>query len=79
MERQRPEAAPGEFPEHALEALTIEDWDQNCDRQRSDGKVHLRSGSWYRRRLREHFVNCGGGLFLAKESPASCFELERLE
>ncbi|MCA8974182.1 MAG: class I SAM-dependent methyltransferase, partial [Planctomycetes bacterium] len=34
-----------------LEALTRLDWDERCDRGRTDGRVHLRSGTWYRRRL----------------------------
>lgn len=61
-----------------LEALTQEDWDQNCDRTATDGDVHLRSGAWYRERLAAHFLNCGGGLFVPHDSSAVLFELERL-
>ena len=61
-----------------LEALTAEDWKRNCNRERTDGQVHLRSAAWYRKRLRLHFRNCGGGLFLAKGSPAVLYELETL-
>jgi SAM-dependent methyltransferase len=59
-----------------LEVLTAEDWARNCNRERTDGQVHLRSVAWYRKRLRRHFRNCGGGLFLAKGSPVVLYELE---
>lgn len=59
--------------------LTREDWEQNCDRQRTNGDVHLRSGRWYRRRLRRHFSQAGGGLFLSERSPVVLWELEHIE
>ena len=59
-----------------LEALTQADWDERCDRQRTDGDVHLRSGAWYRRRLERHFLACGGGLFVSREAGVTLFELE---
>lgn len=59
-----------------LEVLTRRDWDESCDRETTDGEVHLRQGEWYRRRLRRHFVNCGGGLFLRRPSAAVLYELE---
>lgn len=59
-----------------LEALTRKDWEEIADRKLTDGDVHLRTGSWYRRRLNEHFRNCGGGIFLNPKSPAILFELE---
>ncbi|MHC4852303.1 MAG: class I SAM-dependent methyltransferase [Planctomycetota bacterium] len=62
-----------------LEALTTADWENNCDRRTTDGRVHLRSGSWYRRQLSRYFQNCGGGLFLAPTAQATLFELEHLE
>lgn len=62
-----------------LEALTKQDWEENCDRTVTDGAVHLRSGAWYRRHLAKSFTNCGGGVFLADSSDANLFELERLD
>ena len=62
-----------------LEALTTADWEDNCDRRTTDGGVHLRSGSWYRRQLSRYFRNCGGGLFLATTAQATLFELEHLD
>jgi len=59
-----------------LEALTELDWAENCDQSRTDGRVHLRSGAWYRRRLARHFVDCGGGVFLGKRAGVTLFELE---
>lgn len=61
-----------------LKVLTAEDWKRNCDQEKTDGNAYLRSVSWYRNRLRRRFVACGGGLFLAKASPAVLFELECL-
>lgn len=62
-----------------LEFLTTEDWERNCNREITDGQVHLRSIAWYRERLRRHFKNCGGGVFLGKSSPAVLYEIETLE
>ena len=62
-----------------LEALTVKDWEVNCDQGVTDGAVHLREGAWYRRELANWFSNCGGGVFLADSSEATLFELELLE
>jgi SAM-dependent methyltransferase len=59
-----------------LEALTKLDWQENCDRQRTDGNVHLRPGSWYRRRLQPAFQALGGGLFASRSAGVTLFELE---
>ena len=59
--------------------LTREDWEENCDRERTNGDVYLRSSDWYRRRLRRHFVQVGGGLFVSPRSPTVLWELEKLE
>lgn len=60
-------------------ALTKEDWEQNCDQARTDSNVYMRTGDWYRHRLRKHFVNAGGGLFMKSDSPVVLWELARLE
>ncbi|MCA8943172.1 MAG: class I SAM-dependent methyltransferase [Planctomycetes bacterium] len=59
-----------------LEVLTKADWQQNVDRDRTDGKVWLRTARWYRQRLRPHFFECGGGVFVRRDSGISLFELE---
>lgn len=61
-----------------LGVLTTEDWNDNCDKARTDGNAYLRSGDWYRRRLRRWFVNVGGGLFLKRPVQVAVWELERL-
>ena len=61
-----------------LEALTREDWDQHCDKERTDGNVYLRKGDWYREHLGEFFINCGGGLFVRRTAPVVMYDLETL-
>ena len=62
-----------------LEVLTIRDWEDNCDKEETDGQVYQRAGAWYRQELSRQFVNCGGGVFLAKDSSVVMYELEGLE
>ncbi len=62
-----------------LGVLTREDWEHNCDRARTDDRVHLRGAAWYRRRLARHFVNAGGGVFLKHDAPVVLWSLERVE
>ncbi len=62
-----------------LEALTERDWRENCDRNRTDGDVHLRAGAWYRKRLARRFDACGGGVFVSREAGVTLFELEGQE
>ncbi|MGC6487554.1 MAG: class I SAM-dependent methyltransferase [Planctomycetota bacterium] len=68
----------GRWTERALylEALTRRDWQENCDRAVTDGDVHLRTGAFYRRQLREDFQDCGGGVFCARRAGVALFELE---
>lgn len=58
--------------------LTTEDWKENCDRQRTDARVYLRTSNWYRKALEPYFANLGGGVFLSPRSPAIPWELEQL-
>ena len=60
-----------------VSALTREDWRANCDRTRTDRAVHLRSGDWYRRRLRRRFNYLGLGVWLRKDVDALLWDLER--
>jgi len=60
-----------------LEVLTREDWQDNCDRSRTDPALRLRLASWYRRKLGTHFSGCGGGVFLRHSAPVTLYELER--
>ena len=58
-------------------ALTREDWRANCDRGRTDRQVHLRTGTWYIRRLRRNFRYIGLGVWLRRDVSALLWELER--
>jgi SAM-dependent methyltransferase len=59
-----------------LEIITRNDWKRHCNRDVTDGGVHLRDRDWYGRLLDRHFRNAGGGLFLPKDSPVVLYELE---
>jgi len=57
-------------------ALTTQDWQRNCDQSRTDQDVYLRSGDWYRQRLRRSFRPVGAGLWLRRGAPLITWELE---
>jgi trans-aconitate methyltransferase len=59
-----------------VSALTREDWRSNCDRSRTDRAVHLRSGAWYRRRLRRQFRYVGLGVWVRKGVAAILWDME---
>lgn len=59
-----------------LTALTTDDWRRNCDRERTDRNVHLRTGEWYRTRLRRHFREVGAGFWIRRGAPLVAWELE---
>lgn len=58
-------------------ALTSEDWRAVCDRSRTDTGMHLRPASWYRSRLRRHFVELGAGFWLRRGCGVPLWSLER--
>ena len=60
-----------------VSALTRADWLQHCDRKRTDGAVHLRTGTWYRRRLQRRFRHLGFGVWLRDDATALLWEMER--
>lgn len=51
--------------------------DGYLDMRMTDRNIHVRSAAWYRRRLEEHFVNAGGGVFVSARSRAVVLALER--
>jgi SAM-dependent methyltransferase len=57
-------------------ALTSEDWRDNCDRSRTDRAVHLRSGAWYRRRLRRSFRHIGFGVWVRRDVTVILWDME---
>ena len=62
-----------------LGVLTAEDWQENCDPERTDDQVYLRPARWYRRRLARHFLSAGGGIFVKREAPVVLWSLERAD
>jgi SAM-dependent methyltransferase len=60
-----------------VSALTSEDWRDNCDKSRTDRAVHLRSGDWYRRRLKRDFHYLGFGVWLRHGVTAVVWDMER--
>jgi 2-polyprenyl-3-methyl-5-hydroxy-6-metoxy-1,4-benzoquinol methylase len=57
-------------------ALTRGDLERNCDPERTDADVHLRSARWYRTRLRRGFREAGLGFWLRRGAPLTLWELE---
>jgi SAM-dependent methyltransferase len=49
------------------------------DMEKTDRDIHVRSAAWYRRRLGKHFINAGGGVFVARRAGAVLLALERLD
>lgn len=58
--------------------LTREDWLRNCDQRLTDRNAHLRTSSWYRRRLSADFRNAGGGLYIKHDADIVLYALEHL-
>jgi len=62
-----------------LEAVTRDDFDAGIvDELRTDAGMQLRSRAFYLRGLAPHFINVGGGLFLARSAQVPLYALERL-
>jgi hypothetical protein len=59
-----------------LEAITKRDIKEVIDDVKTDVKVHGRTGTWYRHRLREHFIEVGAGLWCKKDAGVLFYELE---
>lgn len=59
-----------------FETLTKGDVELYCDPERSDTDVYTRTARWYANRLRTHFHNAGGGVWIRKGSDIGFFELE---
>jgi SAM-dependent methyltransferase len=57
-------------------ALTRHDYEHNCDQARTDAQVQLRSGRWYRTRLRRQFSEAGLGFWVRRGAPLTLWELE---
>ena len=61
-----------------MEAITVKDLREVCDRSKTDITVHARTGAWYRRELGRHFFPLGCGLhYVNKGGLLTFYELER--
>jgi SAM-dependent methyltransferase len=58
-----------------LEVLTRGDAAEVCCPEGTDFEVHVREARWYAKRLKDHFVNLGGGLYATPSMRDHYFEL----
>jgi hypothetical protein len=62
-----------------LEAVTRDDFTAGIvDEARTDAGMQLRSRAFYLRALAPHFVNVGGGVFVARNANVPLYALEQL-
>ena len=59
-----------------LEIVTRHDLAEVVDLETTDTAIHARTGAWYRKRLRPHFVQVGAGLWAARRAGLPFYELE---
>lgn len=59
-----------------FEVPTRRDMNESVDASDTDGRIHVRSGDWYARRLQRHFVRAGAGLWVRRGSGIVLYELE---
>ncbi len=57
-------------------ALTRRDWRENADQSRTDRRVAMRTGRWYRERLARHFRPIGAGFWIRRGALLVTWELE---
>ena len=59
-----------------VEVPTSADRVDVVDPDLTDLDIFWRTGTWYRKRLGEHFVEIGAGLHYARSGPVAFYELE---
>lgn len=59
-----------------IEAPTAHDLEHVVDTSATDMSVHARTGAWYLRHLRKHFIQVGAGLWMHKDAGVPLYELE---
>lgn len=59
-----------------LESITKRDIKDVCDVDRTDVKVHGRTGAWYRSRLGEQLIEVGCGIWCKRDAGVLFYELE---
>ncbi|TRZ71872.1 MAG: class I SAM-dependent methyltransferase [Actinobacteria bacterium] len=60
-----------------LEVPTSADLRNAVDKKTTDLNIYSRTGEWYRKRLSKNFVQAGAGLWVARNSGTTLYELER--
>lgn len=60
-----------------LEVPTSGDLRNAVDKKTTDLNIYSRTGEWYRKRLSKYFVQAGAGLWVARNSGTTLYELER--
>ena len=82
LPKDKLEAAVANITRHCrgaayLQVITLEDWDnQICDPERTDLTMNRFDASWYRTLFGRYFVNCGGGIFVPRNTDVVLWELE---
>jgi SAM-dependent methyltransferase len=59
-----------------LEIVTAKDLAEVCDPAGTDQHIHVRTGAYYRKLLRPHFLQVGAGLWAARDAGLVFYELE---
>jgi SAM-dependent methyltransferase len=59
-----------------LHVPTKKDWRMSIDPAGTDTDVHIRSGAWYKKQLRRHFIHVGQGIHVRHGTPFAQWELE---
>ncbi len=60
-----------------LEVPTSADLRNAVDKKTTDLNIYARTGEWYRKRLSRNFVQAGAGLWVARSSGTTLYELEK--
>jgi len=70
----------GRLSRHAVFlGILTEDDEGQYDRARTDPHQYRRPAAWYRKRLRSHFMNVGGGLYLKRPPGVTVWAMDRLD
>jgi trans-aconitate methyltransferase len=60
-----------------LEVPTSADLRNAVDKKATDLNIYSRTGEWYRKRLSKYFIQAGAGIWVARSSGTTLYELER--
>jgi len=61
-----------------IQVVSKQDWENDVvDPKRTDNAMNQLDADWYRKAFSRHFINCGGGLFVPKNTNVPLWELEK--